>query len=171
MTRSVVGDCRRDLRRRRRPSKRWLAHLILVAASGLVLWRGLVAVTRCASPIVVVLSGSPPTLILATLSTSRCKAATFAIAHRVLQVHTRKSDGVEFYLTKGDDNNVNDRGLYAPGQLWLQRRDILGVARASIPYVGQVVIAMNDYPLFKIVALGLITRTIYGAVSSRATRF
>jgi len=31
-------------------------------------------------------------------------------------------------LTKGDNNRVGDRGLYAPGQLWLNREDILGRA-------------------------------------------
>jgi len=31
-------------------------------------------------------------------------------------------------LTKGDNNRVGDRGLYAPGQLWLGREDILGRA-------------------------------------------
>jgi hypothetical protein len=30
------------------------------------------------------------------------------------------------YLTKGDNNRVDDRGLYAPGQNWLKRDDILG---------------------------------------------
>jgi signal peptidase I len=29
-------------------------------------------------------------------------------------------------LTKGDNNRVDDRGLYAPGQMWLKRSDILG---------------------------------------------
>lgn len=29
-------------------------------------------------------------------------------------------------LTKGDNNRVDDRGLYAPGQMWLNREDILG---------------------------------------------
>lgn len=36
-------------------------------------------------------------------------------------------------LTKGDNNSVHDRGLYAQGeneqQLWLKRSDILGRAR------------------------------------------
>ena len=26
------------------------------------------------------------------------------------------------FLTKGDNNSVDDRGLYAPGQLWLDRK-------------------------------------------------
>ena len=59
-------------------------------------------------------------------------------------------DGSDVYLTKGDNNNVNDRfvlniidkcsisgltaiqscsGLYADGQKWLKRTDVVGIAR------------------------------------------
>lgn len=97
------------------------------------------------------------------------------------------------YLTKGDNNNVDDRydrlnanvlaagltvycsGLYAHGQSWLQREDIVGVARAyvalsmgtltvamadrlcccrSVPYVGMLTILLNDYPMLKYVLVG-----------------
>jgi signal peptidase len=60
------------------------------------------------------------------------------------------------YLTKGDNNQMNDRGLYAPGQLWLRRSEILGVAKASVPYVGMVTILLNDYPWLKYALLGLM---------------
>lgn len=45
---------------------------------------------------------------------------------------------------------VDDRGLYAPGQLWLQRKDVVGRARGYVPYIGMVTILMNDYPKFKV---------------------
>jgi signal peptidase len=38
------------------------------------------------------------------------------------------------FLTKGDNNSVDDRGLYAPGQLWLTKKDIVGRARGLLPY-------------------------------------
>ena len=41
-------------------------------------------------------------------------------------------------LTKGDNNRVDDRGLYAPGQLWLQREDILGRAKGTLRYLGKL---------------------------------
>ena len=44
---------------------------------------------------------------------------------------------------------MDDRGLYAPGQLWLDRKDVVGRARGFLPYVGIVTIIMNDYPKFK----------------------
>ena len=49
------------------------------------------------------------------------------IVHRVMKVHEKASGAVEL-LTKGDNNRVDDRGLYAPGQLWLERDDVLGRA-------------------------------------------
>ncbi len=77
------------------------------------------------------------------------------IVHRVLRVHEHVGGGVD-YLTKGDNNNIDDRNLYAPGQLWLQRGEILGRARASLPYVGMVTIYLNDYPALKYVLVGLM---------------
>ena len=32
-------------------------------------------------------------------------------------------------LTKGDNNAVDDRGLYARGQLWVSRDEVIGRAR------------------------------------------
>lgn len=54
------------------------------------------------------------------------------------------------FLTKGDNNSVDDRGLYAPGQLWLTKNDVVGRARGFLPYVGMVTILMNEYPKFKV---------------------
>ncbi len=77
------------------------------------------------------------------------------IVHRVLKVH-EKSDGRVDVLTKGDNNRVDDRGLYAPGQQWLQREDILGRAQGTLRYLGMVTIVLNDYPLLKYVLIGVM---------------
>ena len=45
-----------------------------------------------------------------------------------LSIQPCREDGKIELLTKGDNNRVGDRGLYAPGQLWLNREDILGRA-------------------------------------------
>merc|ERR1712037_610747 len=67
-----------------------------------------------------------------------------------------KEDGSIKFLTKGDNNSVDDRGLYAPGQLWLDRKDVVGRARGFLPYVGIVTIIMNDYPKFKYAVLACL---------------
>merc|ERR1712045_824090 len=74
------------------------------------------------------------------------------IVHRVLKLH-EKEDGTVKFLTKGDNNSVDDRGLYAPGQYWLARKDVVGRARGFLPYVGIVTIIMNEYPKFKCIVL------------------
>ena len=34
-----------------------------------------------------------------------------------------REDGTVKFLTKGDNNSVDDRGLYVPGQYWLERKE------------------------------------------------
>lgn len=63
---------------------------------------------------------------------------------------TSRVNGTVKFLTKGDNNSVDDRGLYAPGQLWLTKNDVVGRARGFLPYVGMVTIYMNEYPKFKV---------------------
>lgn len=60
------------------------------------------------------------------------------------------------FLTKGDNNSVDDRGLYAPGQYWLSHKDVVGRARGFLPYVGMVTIFMNEYPKLKYAILAFL---------------
>ncbi len=74
----------------------------------------------------------------------RIEGRDIPIVHRVLKVHEKylfphfnssnissdyRDDGYVKFLTKGDNNSVDDRGLYAPGQLWLEKKDVIGRAR------------------------------------------
>ena len=85
----------------------------------------------------------------------KIKDRDIPIVHRVMKVHEKASGAVEL-LTKGDNNRVDDRGLYAPGQRWLEREDILGKAVGTLRYVGMVTIALNDYPVLKYVLVGMM---------------
>ena len=116
----------------------------------------------------------------------KIKDRDIPIVHRVLQVH-EKPNGQVFWsfiagsiyrwyqielLTKGDNNRVDDRGLYAPGQMWLNREDILGIrtlkqqfvfivyivgrAQFVLRYLGMVTIMLNDYPILKYVLIGIM---------------
>lgn len=155
-------------------NKRQLAHqalnLALVVLTALVIWKGLMTFTRSESPVVVVLSGSmepafqrgdilylentKSELEVGDIVVYKVKGRDIPIVHRVLELHERASDGHHVYLTKGDNNNVDDRGLYAYGQLWLERGDIVGIARASVPYAGMLTILLNDYPVLKYLLVG-----------------
>ncbi|GAB9468548.1 Signal peptidase i [Globisporangium polare] len=155
-------------------NKRQLAHqalnLAVVVLTALMIWKALMMYTQSESPVVVVLSGSmepafqrgdilyldnnKPNLEIGDIVVYKVRGREIPIVHRVLELHRSVSDGKDVYLTKGDNNNVDDRGLYAQGQSWLEREDIVGVARASVPYVGMLTILLNDYPMLKYVLVG-----------------
>uniref|UniRef100_A0A8C8HQ99 Signal peptidase complex catalytic subunit SEC11 n=1 Tax=Oncorhynchus tshawytscha TaxID=74940 RepID=A0A8C8HQ99_ONCTS len=61
-----------------------------------------------------------------------------------------RENGEIKFLTKGDNNSVDDRGLYKPGQHWLEKKTWF------VPYIGIVTILMNDYPKFKYAVLFLL---------------
>jgi signal peptidase len=59
-------------------------------------------------------------------------------------------------LTKGDNNNADDTELYAPGQDYIERKDIIGSVVAYIPFVGYVTILLSEHPWLKTVMLGIM---------------
>jgi signal peptidase I len=67
-----------------------------------------------------------------------------------------RAGGDLYILTKGDNNSVDDRGLYPSGVKWLHRKDIMGKMRAYLPYMGMFTIWLNDYAWFKFTVLGLM---------------
>ncbi|DAZ95257.1 TPA: hypothetical protein N0F65_002369 [Lagenidium giganteum] len=157
-------------------NKRQLAHqalnLAMVALTALMIWKGLMWYTQSESPVVVVLSGSmepafqrgdilylentKPNMEIGDIIVYKIAGRDIPIVHRILNVHQHAKTGREYYLTKGDNNNFDDRtgGLYAHGQRWLERSDIVGVARGSVPYAGMLTILLNDYPPLKFVLIG-----------------
>ncbi|KAJ6640385.1 Signal peptidase complex catalytic subunit SEC11C [Pseudolycoriella hygida] len=137
----------------------------MIVSSALMIWKGLMVVTGSESPIVVVLSGSMEPafhrgdLLFLTnyrdepvrvgeIVVFKVEGRDIPIVHRVIKLH-EKNNGTLKFLTKGDNNSVDDRGLYAPGQLWLTKNDIVGRAQGVLPYVGMITIYMNEYPNFK----------------------
>ncbi|RWS22637.1 signal peptidase complex catalytic subunit SEC11A-like protein [Leptotrombidium deliense] len=148
----------------------------MIVSSALMIWKGLMVVTGSESPIVVVLSGSmepafhrgdllfltnfrEDPIKVGDIVVFKVEGRDIPIVHRVLKLHEKykfMEDGSVKILTKGDNNSVDDRGLYAPGQLWLQKKDIVGRAKGFVPYVGIVTILMNDYPKFKYAVLGCL---------------
>ena len=79
----------------------------------------------------------------------------------VNQFMTKNAMKEQFHLlSKGDNNLVDDRGLYSPGQLWLSREDLIGKIRAYCPYVGYITIVLNENPPLKYTVLGLMLLSI-----------
>ena len=123
-------------------------------------------------PIVVVLTGSmeptfhrgdllfltncePEDIKVGDIIAFKIQGRDIPIVHRVLKLH-EKEDGTVKFLTKGDNNSVDDHGLYAPGQLWLTEKDIVGRARVFLPYVGIFTVIMKEYPKIKYAALACL---------------
>ncbi|CAJ0955020.1 unnamed protein product, partial [Mesorhabditis belari] len=144
----------------------------MVVSSALMIWKGLMFFTGSESPIVVVLSGSMEPafyrgdLLMLTndqsdpvragdITVFKIDGRDIPIVHRVIKVHEKANHDTKL-LTKGDNNQVDDRGLYAAGQLWLNRTDVVGRAKGIVPYVGMVTILMNDYPKLKYAVLGAL---------------
>ncbi|KAM0956918.1 hypothetical protein ACFX2A_025631 [Malus domestica] len=59
-------------------------------------------------------------------------------------------------VSSGDNNYGDDRLLYAHGQLWLQRHQIMGRAVGFLPYVGWVTIIMTEKPIIKYILIGAL---------------
>lgn len=147
-------------------------NLAMIIFSALMIWKMLMFVTKSESPVVVVLSGSMEPAFqrgdilflnnavdavkVGDVVVFKIKDRDIPIVHRILKVHEDETTGKVELLTKGDNNRVDDRGLYAPGQLWLSRDDILGKAIGTLRYVGMVTIALNDYPVLKYVLVGMM---------------
>lgn len=160
----------------KRMNKRQFLYQVLsfgmIVSSALMIWKGLMVVTGSESPIVVVLSGSMEPafhrgdLLFLTnyqeepvrvgdIVVFKVEGRDIPIVHRVIKLH-EKTNGTVKFLTKGDNNSVDDRGLYAPGQLWLTKKDVVGRARGFLPHVGMVTICMNEYPKFKYAVLACL---------------
>lgn len=60
------------------------------------------------------------------------------------------------YLTKGDNNVADDTELYAQGQSYLERADIVGKVVGYVPWVGYVTILLADHPWLKTAVFGLM---------------
>jgi signal peptidase len=143
----------------------------MVISSALMMWKSLMLVFFNDSPIVVVLTGSmepsfhrgdilfitwdytPPES--GDIVVFKVPSQEIPIVHRVIATQVLEN-GDYNCLTKGDNNEINDRGLYEKRQLWLTGKNLFGRIKGFCPYVGIITILLNDYPLLKWIVLGLM---------------
>lgn len=146
-------------------------NLAMIVFSALMIWKGLMFLTKSESPVVVVLSGSmepafqrgdilflnnqDDPIRVGEIVVFKIREREIPIVHRVMKVHEDADGNVEV-LTKGDNNKVDDLSLYSPGQQWLRREDILGRAKGTLRYLGMVTIILNDWPIVKYVLIGIM---------------
>ncbi|KAH0904512.1 hypothetical protein HID58_044015, partial [Brassica napus] len=144
----------------------------MIVTSALIIWKCLMCVTGTESPVVVVLSGSMEPgfkrgdILFLHMTKEPIRAGEIVvfnvdgrdipIVHRAIKVHERENTGHVDVLTKGDNNDVDDIGLYADGQFWLHRHHIMGRAVGFLPYVGWVTIIMSEKPIIKYILIGAL---------------
>lgn len=170
-----MGDFAATIHMLRTMRKRKLAlrvvNLGLIVTSALMIWKTLMVVSGSETPVVVVLSGSMEPgfwrgdILFLWLGSAPFRVGEVVvfklpdrdvpIVHRIIKVH-QKHDGRTDILTKGDNNEDDDRGLYPPGERFLNEKYVIGRAVGYLPGVGYVTLVMNDYPSFKFALLGLL---------------
>ena len=156
---------RRHVQHAARLRKRQLAHqflnLAMIVCSAVMIWKSLMVITSSESPVVVVLSGSMEPafhrgdILFLHMGYTPFRAGDIVvfkvadrdipIVHRVIKVH-EKEDGEVDLLTKGDNNQVDDRGLYAASQSWINKEHIIGRAKGYLPYVSAAAITFAACP-------------------------
>ncbi|XP_042422475.1 signal peptidase complex catalytic subunit SEC11A-like isoform X5 [Zingiber officinale] len=138
----------------------------MVVALAVMAWKCLICVTGTESPVVVVLSGSMEPgfqrgdILFLNMGKEPIRAGEIVvfnfnrseipIVHRVIELHERQDTREISILTKGDNNDENDRVLYAKGHLWLQKQHIMGRAIGFLPYVGWITIVLTEIPVIKV---------------------
>ncbi|KAK4134437.1 signal peptidase complex catalytic subunit SEC11 [Trichocladium antarcticum] len=144
----------------------------LILSTAFMMWKGLSVISDSPSPIVVVLSGSMEPAFqrgdllllwnrnffsetnVGEIVVYNVKGKDIPIVHRVVRKFGAGPQAK--LLTKGDNNAADDTELYARGQDYLNRKDIVGSVVGYMPFVGYVTIMLSEHPWLKTVMLGLM---------------
>ncbi|EKX73134.1 signal peptidase 1, putative [Theileria equi strain WA] len=137
-------------------------YMTTVIFTALMFWKLSMILTGTDSPIVVVLSGSmepsfyrgdilflmkKEPITSGDIVVFKVPGRNIPIVHRAISLHAGIDD--LSVLTKGDNNEVHDRGLYPHGVKWLDNANILGTVLLKIPQIGIASIYLNEVPAFK----------------------
>ncbi|OBS60705.1 hypothetical protein A6R68_08171 [Neotoma lepida] len=90
----------------------------MIVSSALMIWKGLMVITGMAA------------------WNLRFTEGTSSSSRTVLKIPYEQNGHIKF-LTKGDNNAVDDRGLYKQGQHWLEKKDVVGRARGRKHHLAQ----------------------------------
>ncbi|KAI1351284.1 putative signal peptidase complex catalytic subunit SEC11 [Xylaria sp. FL0043] len=134
--------------------------VLLPLSTTFMLWKGLSIATNSSYPLVCVVSESmAPTfhrgdlLLLWNWTTSVepgdipvvwFYGAPLPMVHRIIQT-MQDTSGLQSFLTKGDNNIVDDVALYPGQRTSVYRSEVVGFVRGYVPYMGWFVIAFQDF--------------------------
>ncbi|KAG0347611.1 Signal peptidase complex catalytic subunit S11C [Podila humilis] len=138
--------------------------------------------TNCESPLVVVLSESMEPAFargdilflsnprkpinVGEICVFKIPGREIPIVHRIIDRHDNGEVEGQLLLTKGDNNNVDDRALYQElhrnrGMMWVEPKEIVGRVQGFLPYLGMFTIFMTDYPYLKYALLGSVGLVVF----------
>ncbi|GFS78203.1 signal peptidase complex catalytic subunit SEC11C [Nephila pilipes] len=155
----------------------------LLVGSVCSLWYGFTVVTGCRQPLTVVMTeGMEPALRKGDIVYSTnyeedslnvgdiiifdVQGRGRSIVHRITYIQT-KQDGTLQMLTKGDGRPLDDRALfYPPGQMWVEKKDVIGKVKGVVPPIGIVILLFQEYQIT--VYGGLIVYFIVTVLISKA---
>jgi signal peptidase len=146
----------------------------IFAITVFIMWNGLKYVTGTSAPVMAVLSNSMEPVfskgdiifvthnkepfVIGEIIVYNIPSKDIPIVHRIIDIWDK--DGEVKILTKGDNNNVDDKFLYAAGQPWLTPNNVQGRVKASVPYIGIVNVFAHDYPWLKVTLIAAIGMSI-----------
>ncbi|POS83047.1 LexA/Signal peptidase [Erysiphe pulchra] len=148
----------------------------MILSTAFMLWKGISIISNSPSPVVVVLSGSMEPAFqrgdllflwnrnfleetkVGEIVVYTVKGKDIPIVHRLVRKFGAGRDAK--LLTKGDNNAVDDTELYARGQDYIQRKDIMGSVVGYVPFIGYVTILLSEHPWLKTVMLAIMGLTM-----------
>lgn len=83
-------------------------------------------------------------------------ATRVPIVHRVHRIYKRDVDSRQLILTKGDNNEQNDVGLYRQGRDWIEESEIIGKTFFYIPKLGYLSLFLGEFVYAKFISIGVI---------------
>ncbi|KAF1998683.1 signal peptidase I [Amniculicola lignicola CBS 123094] len=84
------------------------------------------------------------------------------MVHRAIEVHyaadSVKADSTfrQLVLTKGDNNDVDDRVLYPEGREYAYREEVVGLVKGYVPYAGWLSLIVSDRQWILYLMLGAV---------------
>ena len=89
---------------------------------------------------------------------SVCKKAQLA---EVRAKYGKDYAPTDYFLSKGDNNNHDDRVLYLNQTLWLHNRDVIGKIQGYVPLLGMLTIWVNEYIIIKYAIIIFILVSVF----------
>ncbi|EEA21742.1 hypothetical protein TMatcc_008835 [Talaromyces marneffei ATCC 18224] len=152
--------------------------ILLTLTFPLMSWKALSILTASPSPVMCVISESmapafhrgdliflwnrPSLIHVGDIPVVWFSGNAYPMVHRAVQVYGDADSTIDheiiprqLIVTKGDNNEIMDVPLYPPGREYVLREEIVGLVRGYIPFLGWMVIALQEFVWIRYLIFGL----------------